>query len=142
MHHCVSCSFTPAITTATEAELYAAPIPNGESATYCKLHAELCRRGVSEFRLARITGPYYDKPLPFRAQRVGADSIHHLCKTMVMENTRLPAELQSSGDPRVSKYYMVLVQYSAAIDTQKLGKWVHKVRLQCVRVCLACPLTG
>jgi hypothetical protein len=106
----------------------AAPVPAGESATYARLHAELLRRGCTAFRFARVAGPYYEKPLDFRAQRVGAASVHHLCKTMVMENTKLPEELAGVEDPRLAKYYMVLVQYSAAIDAEKLKLFVHKAR--------------
>ena len=106
----------------------AEPIPEGESAVYKKLHQELVRRGVSGFRFHRVPGPYYEKPLEFRAERLNAPSVHHLCKTMVMENTRAPEELQKIDDPRASKYFMVLVQYTASIDTNKLGQWVHKVR--------------
>lgn len=106
----------------------AEPAPEGESEVYKKLHEDLVRRGVSDFKFHRVLGPYYEKPLEFRAERLKAPSMHHLCKTMVMENTRAPEELSKIDDPRASKYFMVLVQYTASIDTNKLGQFVHKVR--------------
>ena len=105
----------------------AAPIPDGESATYRKLHADLTSRKCKNFRFVRVPGPYYEKPLEFRAERVGAASRDHLCKTMVMENTRAPDDVTDCSNPKLSKYYMVLVQYTAAIDAEKLKAFVHKV---------------
>lgn len=113
----------------------AEPVPEGESAVYKKLHAELVQRRVPGFRFHRVPGPYYEKPLEFRAERLKAPSVDHLCKTMVMENTRAPEELLSINDPRASKYFMVLVQYTASIDTAKLGQFVHKVRGLLLTVC-------
>lgn len=85
------------------------------------------QRGVPSFRFHRVPGPYYEESLEFRTQRLNAPSVHHLCKTMVMENTRAPEDLLSLDDPRASKYFMVLVQYTASIDAAKLGQFVHKV---------------
>jgi hypothetical protein len=113
--------------------LHAAPIPARESETYSSLHSELVRRGIVTFRFARVTGPYYEMPLEFRAQRVAADSIQHLCKTMIMENTRALVDTAATADPRVSKVYMVLVQYCATIDAEKLRSFIHKA---CHRVTL------
>jgi len=106
----------------------APPVPEGESDTYRRLHAELLRRGLSDFLFVRVAGPYYDRPLSFRASRVGALSTAHLCKTMVMENTRAPAHVVDCSNPKLSKYYMVLVQYEATIDAEKLRRFVHQVR--------------
>lgn len=114
----------------------AEPAPEGESAVYKKLHADLIKRGVCSFRFHRVPGPYYDKPIELRAQRLNAPSVDHLCKTMVMENTRAPEELLSIDDPRASKYFMVLVQYTSSIDAGKLGQFVHKV---CVPVSVLVP---
>jgi hypothetical protein len=107
----------------------AAPIPDGESETYQRIHTELVSRGCRTFRFARVPGPYYDKPLDFRAQRVGAASVEHMCKTMVMENTRAPKDVVDCSEPKLSKYYMVLVQYCANIDAEKLKGFIVQVQL-------------
>lgn len=86
-------------------------------------------RGARNFRFVRVAGPYYEESLEFRAKRLNADSTEQLCKTMVMENTRVP---EHSSDPRQSKYFLVLVQYTAAIDAEKLKVFVHKVLYHCV----------
>jgi hypothetical protein len=86
-------------------------------------------RGCRTFRFARVPGPYYDKPLDFRAQRVGAASVEHMCKTMVMENTRAPKDVVDCSEPNLSKYYMVLVQYCANIDAEKLKGFILQVRM-------------
>jgi hypothetical protein len=107
---------------------HAAPVPEGESQVYKRLHKEISDRGVKDFRLVRVPGPYYEKPLEYRAERLKAASKHHLCKTMVMENTRLPEELADAKDPRLSKYFLVLVQYTASIHAEKLRAFVHQVQ--------------
>ena len=106
----------------------APPLPHDESATYKQLHQDLVRRGSTQFKFVRVTGPYYEESLGFRAQRLHADSTDQLCKTMVMENTKVA---EHSSDPRLSQYFLVLVQYTAAIDAEKLKAFVHKVRMSC-----------
>jgi hypothetical protein len=126
--HVVHCDFQSSCSNISSTiSPFAEPAPEGESDVYKKLHNELVRRGVASFRFHRVPGPYYEKPLEFRAQRLNAPSVDHLCKTMVMENTRAPEELLKIDDPRASKYFMVLVQYTSSIDAAKLGQFVHKV---------------
>jgi hypothetical protein len=110
--------------------MYAGPPSDAESETFKKLHNDLARRGVTDFRMVRVEGPYYDRPLEYRASVLQAQSIHHLCKTMVMENTRVSESAEGPADPRLSKYYMVLVQYSASINAEKLKSFVHEVPLR------------
>lgn len=131
-----------------------APCPPDESANFRRMHAELLRRGIVDFRLVRVPGPYYERPLAFRAARLRAASEHHLCKTMVMENTRAPPHITDCSNPRLSKYYMVLVQYSAAINAEKLKRFVveiantveplarSKVNMRMVDESLSCEMTG
>lgn len=100
-------------------------LPKDESDTYKRLHQDLVERGATKFRFVRVTGPYYEEPLEFRAQRLSARSTDQLCKTMVMENTKVT---EHCSDPRLSKFFLVLVQYTAAIDAEKVKAFVHKVR--------------
>ena len=83
--------------------------PPDETATYKQLHAELMRRGVTDFRFVRVPGPYYEESLEFRAKRLQAASAAHLCKTMVMENKDAPKDVVDCSDARRSRYYMVRV---------------------------------
>lgn len=48
-----------------------------------------------------------------------------LCKTIVFEN--LACTREDCADPRNSKYYCVIVQYEAKLDTEKLRAFVHSL---------------
>lgn len=58
----------------------------------------------------RAPPEYYDRPLEFRRDILQAASIHHLCKSIIMENTRAHPSVQGCQDPNNSKYYLVIVQ--------------------------------
>lgn len=38
-----------------------------------------------------------------------------------MANTRAPEHVTGCEDPRLSKYYMVIVQYAARLNSEKVG---------------------
>ena len=91
-----------------------------ESPVQQKLEKELVEKGITNHRFVRAPPEYYDRPLEFRMGIVGAASVHHLCKTIVMENTRV-----EDNEPGVTKYYMVIVQYSAKLHSDKLRNFVR-----------------
>ncbi|PNW80986.1 hypothetical protein CHLRE_07g338250v5 [Chlamydomonas reinhardtii] len=91
------------------------------SPTQQRLEAELIGKGcVSAARFVRVPADYYDQPLEFRRDCLGAASIDHLCKSIVMENTRAHESVKGWDDPRHSKYYCVIVQYTARLHADKL----------------------
>ncbi|KAG2434772.1 hypothetical protein HXX76_007657 [Chlamydomonas incerta] len=91
------------------------------SPTQQRLEAELISKGcVSEARFVRVPADYYDQPLEFRRDCLGAASIDHLCKSIVMENTRAHESVTGWDDPKHSKYYCVIVQYTARLHADKL----------------------
>jgi len=102
-----------------------APLPEGAGEKGAAVRAELIERGVAGFRMVLAPSEYYHQPLEFRMGIVGAASVDHLCKSIVMENTRAPKELQDCSDPTYSKYYMVIVQYTAKLNAEKLKEFVH-----------------
>jgi hypothetical protein len=61
-------------------------------------------------RFVRAPPEYYDRPLEFRRDILQAASTHHLCKSIIMENTRAHPSVQGCEDPNNSKYYLVIVQ--------------------------------
>ena len=58
----------------------------------------------------RVPGDYYDQPLEFRRDCLAASSTDHLCKSIIMENTRVHPSVQGWEDPHNSKYYVVILQ--------------------------------
>ena len=65
--------------------------------------------------------PYYEQSLEWRRDRLSANSVEELCKTVVLENTKLDA---SSEAGRV-RCVLVIVQYVAKLHKEKLIKVVQ-----------------
>ncbi|KAI9219460.1 hypothetical protein BC828DRAFT_386128 [Blastocladiella britannica] len=82
------------------------------------------RYSLTRFRLYHVEPDYYAWSLARRMARLHAPTRDHLCKTLVMQNTRHSATAASAaqGDPKVTyaKYYMVVVQYTRKLNAQRL----------------------
>lgn len=65
--------------------------------------------------------PYYEQSLEWRRDRLSANSVEELCKSVVLENTKLDA---SSEAGRV-RCVLVIVQYVAKLHKEKLIKVVQ-----------------
>lgn len=85
-----------------------------------RLAEELAAEGIVNHRFVRAPPEYYDQTLEFRQAVLQAASVHHLCKTIIMENTRVEAREEG-----IHKYYMVIVQYSAKLHSDKLRQFVQ-----------------
>ena len=68
---------------------------------------------------------YYDRSLAERAALLGSP-LDSLCKTMLLENTACPHE--RCDDPSDSRYYLVVVQYSAKFNAEALFKELRGLR--------------
>ena len=114
------------------------PLPSDASPTHRAIHAELASKldtsFPSSFRVVRVPGEYYDRPLEFRRQGLDAFSTSHLCKTMVMENTKddrpFPEGLPrpDDGEAWSTKYIMVVVQYVSKLHAEKIRDFVFEKR--------------
>ena len=62
------------------------------SCTKARLAKELLERGVTKFRFKRVPEHYYAEELEYRRDCLQAASIQHLCKSLLYENPKLPAE--------------------------------------------------
>ena len=58
----------------------------------------------------RVPRDYYEQDLDFRRQCLSAASVQHLCKSIVMENTRAPHDFVECGGFANSKFYCVIIQ--------------------------------
>ena len=62
---------------------------------------------------------------------MGAPSEHHLCKTIVFENTHFSGS-GGGGDDLAdslnSRYYFVVVQYTGKLNTDKLAAFVRELK--------------
>eukprot|EP00741_Cyanophora_paradoxa_P022347 tig00021462_g21575.t1 len=87
---------------------------------------EACRALGMRARWATTPEDYYSWPLDVRAGFLRARSPHHLCKTLVMENTRCTNN--DCSDPRNSRFYAVIIQYSTRMHPERLMKAVRALK--------------
>ncbi|KAF8060054.1 hypothetical protein HT031_004993 [Scenedesmus sp. PABB004] len=92
-----------------------------------RLARELHEKGFSDFRFVRVPPDYYDRPLAWRRDVLRAASEAHLCKSIIMENTRAHSSVRGWEDPTNSKYYVVIVQYTARLNADKLKSHIHRL---------------
>ncbi|KAI8972529.1 hypothetical protein BDB01DRAFT_468314 [Pilobolus umbonatus] len=69
-------------------------------------------------KFIHVESDYYQWPLQQRAFRVNAPSQEHMCKSIILENTRCTHN--DISDPLYSRYYCVITQYTQPVNTQKL----------------------
>ena len=67
--------------------------------------------------------PYYEQTLEWRRDRLGASTVDELCKSVVMENTKL----ESDADAGRVRSVLVVVQYVAKLHKEKLIKAVQAI---------------
>jgi len=86
---------------------------------------ELARTlGLTSSAFRRCPDYYYSKwGLEQRRAYLGAPSCAHLCKSMVMHNTKCTNS--DFSDPLNSKYYLVIFQYIRRFNNEKLIRYVH-----------------
>ncbi|KAJ1618017.1 hypothetical protein T492DRAFT_892748, partial [Pavlovales sp. CCMP2436] len=92
-----------------------------KSRVQLRLEREGARLGLS-LTFKRVPGEYYEQSLEWRADVLGAPSVEHLCKSIIMENTRFDVgetKLTPVVNGRV-KYVLVVVQYTQRLKTERL----------------------
>ncbi|XP_052481745.1 uncharacterized protein LOC105765137 isoform X2 [Gossypium raimondii] len=70
------------------------PLTNGDASSDVEacLSNILRSNGVNDFIFKRVASDYYDWPLESRRDVLGAASVHHLCKSIVLYTARFNAE--------------------------------------------------
>ncbi|CAK9089781.1 Uncharacterized protein SCF082_LOCUS42356 [Durusdinium trenchii] len=87
--------------------------PSGESGAGLKLSAVLLA--------VESEPPYYEQSLEWRRDRLGAGAVEELCKSVVLENTKL----DDASEPGRVRCVLVIVQYVAKLHKEKLIKVVQ-----------------
>eukprot|EP00899_Mesostigma_viride_P007489 jgi/Mesvir1/16741/Mv15123-RA.1 len=93
--------------------------------TEARIGQECLRLGMKFVKFRRVAPDYYDRPLEWRQAALDAPSVEHLCKSIVMVNTQAPESVVDCSNPKMSKYYVVIVQYCARLNTEKLRPFLH-----------------
>ncbi|XP_076931613.1 uncharacterized protein LOC143596827 [Bidens hawaiensis] len=73
----------------------------------------------------RVPSDYYDWSLEARRDVLAAASIHHLCKSIVLVNTQAPSDITDCSDRQNSKYYIVVVQYTARFSADTVKNFLY-----------------
>ncbi|PON92997.1 YbaK/aminoacyl-tRNA synthetase-associated domain containing protein [Trema orientale] len=98
-----------------------------ESDTEARLSSILRSNGVKEFSFKRVPSDYYDWPLEARRDALAAPSVHHLCKSIVLVNTQAQSNVVDCSDCNNSKYYVVVVQYSARFNAESVKNFLYSL---------------
>lgn len=72
--------------------------------------------------MSSVTCPATQEDLEFRRAFLGAASVEHLCKSIIMVNTRAPAAITDCSNALHSKYYLVIVQVITGIILSMISK--------------------
>ncbi|KAB2632498.1 hypothetical protein D8674_028745 [Pyrus ussuriensis x Pyrus communis] len=108
------------------------PIPSSTQnaavgATEARLSAILLANGVKDFAFKRVASDYYDWSLDARRDALRAASIHHLCKSIVLVNTQAQSSVVDCSDRNNSKYYVVVVQYTARFNAEAVKNFLYSL---------------
>ncbi|XP_022735982.1 uncharacterized protein LOC111289308 [Durio zibethinus] len=110
-----------------EPPLSSSPLTNGDvrSDVEVRLFNILRSNGVNGFLFKRVPSDYYDWPLESRRDVLGAASVHHLCKSIVLVNTQAQSNVIDCSDQNNSKYYVVVVQYTARFNAETVKNFLY-----------------
>ncbi|KAL8103206.1 uncharacterized protein LOC141678483 [Apium graveolens] len=95
--------------------------------TTTRLSSLLLENGVKDFKFKRVTFDYYDWSFETRRDVLGAASIHHLCKSIVLVNTQAPSSITDCSNRNMSKYYVVVVQYTARFSAEAVKNFLYSL---------------
>ena len=94
------------------AEIAACQVAQEVTPVQARVMDEAKRLGLSSAMFWRVRSDYYEQELPWRRDVLGASSVQQLCKSMIMENTKLtPEEAAAAG--RI-KYVCFVLQYAGS----------------------------
>lgn len=92
-----------------------------------KLGTILRQSGVTSYQFKRVPSNYYDRTFEERRDLLGAASVDHLCKSIVMVNTQAHESVRDCSDYNNSKFYVVIVQYTARLNAEKVKQFVYSL---------------
>ncbi|KAL9658743.1 hypothetical protein ABK040_005898 [Willaertia magna] len=72
---------------------------------------------------SQVPSDYYQRTLEERREILKTKSIHQLCKSLILENSKCPN--QDNSNPKNPKNYLVIIQYTAKFNSKKLIKVVR-----------------
>ncbi|KAI3468928.1 hypothetical protein Pfo_025591 [Paulownia fortunei] len=98
---------------------------DASTTTEGRLSAILRANAVRNFSFKPVPSDYYDWTFEARRDILGAASIHHLCKSIVLVNTQAPPNVTDCSNRNYSKYYVVVVQYTARFNAETVKNFLY-----------------
>jgi prolyl-tRNA editing enzyme YbaK/EbsC (Cys-tRNA(Pro) deacylase) len=122
-------------------------VPEHErSPQFIRVHTGMLASNMVGAAMYRVPGDYYSRSLAWRARLLGGGcTTHHLCKTLVLENTSTATPLvvdDLSAPLSMQRYVAVVVQYTSKLDLEALAKAVGTPRYVLAPSDAATKLTG
>ncbi|WCJ25947.1 YbaK/aminoacyl-tRNA synthetase-associated domain [Euphorbia peplus] len=103
--------------------LYSGAVVNDD--VEARLSSILRSNAVNDFFFKRVSSDYYDWSLETRRDVLCAASVDHLCKSIVLVNTQAPSNVTDCSDRNYSKYYIVVVQYTARFNAETVKNYLY-----------------
>lgn len=94
-----------------------------EILSFLKLKEYFLLNNYRTFNLIITDPSFYKTTLTQRLPILGAPTIYHLCKTLVLENTSYNQEFASKFYP---KYVAVIIQWATKLNSDKMNKTLQK----------------
>lgn len=88
-----------------------------------KMEQKAAALGLKSAKFIAVEPNYYEQELEWRRNRVSANSADEMCKSVVMENTKLGDD----AEPGRVRFVLVLVQYVAKLHKEKLMRAVQSM---------------
>lgn len=96
-----------------------------DTAEVAALRRWCLQEGLYSARFEWVPSDYYSHTLQWRRDALKAATIHHLCKTIVLENTHC-----TKGDCATrtnSRFYMIVFQYTTRFDAQMVMRVIREL---------------
>ncbi|WOG86269.1 hypothetical protein DCAR_0205470 [Daucus carota subsp. sativus] len=104
------------------------PQNDNVSANETRLSEILLNNGVKYFAFKKVGFDFYDLSLELRRDALCAASVHHLCKSIVMVNTRAPSNVTDCSNRNLSKYYVIIVvRYTARCNMKNVKNFLYSL---------------
>jgi prolyl-tRNA editing enzyme YbaK/EbsC (Cys-tRNA(Pro) deacylase) len=97
----------------------------GEDESVGRLREIAKKMNLRSVKFKWVPSNYYQQPLTWRRDQLGAPTMTHLCKSIVLENTHCVNE--DCSDRNNSRYYVVVFPYTERFDSEKLMKYVRSL---------------
>jgi len=97
----------------------------GDTETTKRLRKYCLNSNLYSVNFKQVPSNYYDTSLEERKKSLNATSIHHLCKSMIIENSQCREKgIQNKLN---SQFYCVVLQYTSKLNSNKIMNYLREI---------------